>query len=65
MTVTKDGAAVLYVHPILALIALGMLVALFVTHFHTYPVGAYLDLPLGHWVGWELAPTFGPFWDVT
>jgi hypothetical protein len=45
--------------------AVWALVTLFVTHAHTYPVGAYLDLPLGHWVGWELRPTFGLFWDVT
>jgi len=49
-----------------AAVMLALSVALVVaTHLHTYPVGVALDVLPGHWVGLEIAPTPGFFFDVS
>jgi hypothetical protein len=51
-----------YVGLLVVLVVLGFLIG----HFgHVYPNGVFVDVPMGHWVGFEIAPTLGPFWDVS
>lgn len=51
-----------YVALLAVIVVLGFLAGRF---GHIYPSGAFVDVPMGHWAGFEIAPTFGPFWDVS